>query len=356
MVYRNNIRPAYSNLTDYGKDGETGMWGRLPPIDQQQAREEDQRYQQMNPFQRMISERTSVFDPKTGQYLPIVSGMGPAVGPGGFRPAIGPGGTFLNMASQTAQRGNLFGGIKGALGWAGQAAKDTGSWYKGLPGLLKVGIPAALVGAGIYGKSKLDGANSIQMPSYMAQPGDTDFVGPQIPTEQPTFLKTGNPNDTNDLNLGSGKKPDLYTDPETGQQWYYNMNGWNPLTRGQEQIRAQSEADLAYQAQKSQDALTQMYLADPYKYWAQLGQGTPESVASLTGGRVQAGQQMKPGSVLGFPSAQWYNSLLPSEQAQLAGGLSWLGINPDDWFSMYQKTIPGLSQRQPRTNWEVPNQ
>lgn len=120
----------------------------------------------------------------------------------------------------------------------------------------------------------------------------------------------------------------------------------------QQQQMQEAQAMQQRQAQEAMAAqqMAQMYAADPYKYWAQLGQGTPEAVARLTGGQIGAGEQM--GQVpLSVPSAQWWGNLLPSEQQQIGGGLNWLGVNPEDWYSMYQRMIPGLGSRQIEPMW-----
>lgn len=107
--------------------------------------------------------------------------------------------------------------------------------------------------------------------------------------------------------------------------------------------RGQQEAGAAQQ-------MAQMYAADPYKYWAQMGQGTPEAVARLTGGEIGAGEQF--GHVpLSVPSQQWWGNLLPSEQEQIGGGLNWLGVDPQDWYSMKQRMIPGMGSRQMGPSW-----
>lgn len=104
------------------------------------------------------------------------------------------------------------------------------------------------------------------------------------------------------------------------------------------------------QAAAAAQQMAQMYAADPYKYWAQMGQGTPGAVARLTGGQVAPGQQFQ-GAPLSIPSAQWWQNLLPSEQQQIAGGLNWMGVDPQDWYSMYQRMIPGLGARQMEPTW-----
>jgi len=79
--------------------------------------------------------------------------------------------------------------------------------------------------------------------------------------------------------------------------------------------------------------------------------GTPGAVARLTGGQVGPGQPFQQGVPLSTPSAQWWQNLLPSEQQQIAGGLNWLGVSPEDWYSMYQRMIPGLGTRQMEPVW-----
>ncbi len=125
------------------------------------------------------------------------------------------------------------------------------------------------------------------------------------------------------------------------------------LQTGTQQDIAKQQILGAQEQARLQAALDQqqMYQADPYKYWAQMGTPTPEAVARLTGGQVQAGQPFQPGTALSTPSAQWWGNLLPSEQQQVMGGVNWLGVNPADWYSMYQRMIPGLGQRQVEPRW-----
>ncbi len=114
-------------------------------------------------------------------------------------------------------------------------------------------------------------------------------------------------------------------------------------------LEMQSEATRQQQAEATQQQIAAMYLQDPYKYWAQLGQGTPESVAALTGGQLQAGQPAQYAQ-MGLPSAQWWGSQAPSQQQQVLGGLNWMGVDPQDWLNRYQQLIPGSGGR-PTTTW-----
>ena len=130
-----------------------------------------------------------------------------------------------------------------------------------------------------------------------------------------------------------------------------NLNYLNAQLAGQmAQVQAQIEGSRTQQAAKAAQDMANMYAADPYKYWAQLGTPTPAAVARLTGGQVGAGQPFKP-TPLSVPSSQWWGNLLPSEQQQISGGLNWMGINPEDWYSMYQRMIPGLGARQVEPAW-----
>jgi len=119
----------------------------------------------------------------------------------------------------------------------------------------------------------------------------------------------------------------------------------------QQAMERQMEMQRQMQAASAAQQMAQMYAADPYKYWAQLGAGTPEAVARLTGGQVGAGEQFQQGVPLSTPSQQWWGNLLPSEQQQISGGLNWLGVNPQDWFAMQQRMIPGLGARQMEPAW-----
>ena len=116
-------------------------------------------------------------------------------------------------------------------------------------------------------------------------------------------------------------------------------------------MEQQSGAQRGLQEAGAAQQMAQMYAADPYKYWAQMGQGTPGAVSRLTGGQIAPGQPMAQGIPLSTPSSQWWQNLLPSEQQQISGGLNWLGVDPQDWYSMYQRMIPGRGQRQTGPQW-----
>lgn len=118
----------------------------------------------------------------------------------------------------------------------------------------------------------------------------------------------------------------------------------------QQAMGAQAGFSQQQQQQAVQQQMAQMFAADPYKYWAQMGQGTPGAVAQLTGGQIAPGEEFG-ATPLSTPSAQWWGGLLPSEQQQIAGGLNWMGIDPQDWYSIYQRMIPGLGQRQVTPAW-----
>ena len=117
-----------------------------------------------------------------------------------------------------------------------------------------------------------------------------------------------------------------------------------------EQMIKQMEMERGMQSAGAAQQMSQMYAADPYKYWAQMGTPTPEAVARLTGGQIGAGEQFGQ-TPMSVPSAQWWGNLLPSEQQQIMGGINWLGVDPYDYLSMYQRMIPGLGSRQFEPTW-----
>jgi len=116
-------------------------------------------------------------------------------------------------------------------------------------------------------------------------------------------------------------------------------------------VEQQAEWSRRLQAEQAAQQMAQMYAADPYKYWAQMGMGTPGAVSRLTGGEVGPGEQFQQGVPLSMPSSQWWQNLLPSEQQQISGGLNWLGVDPQDWYSIYQRMIPGMGSRQMSPRW-----
>lgn len=247
-------------------------------------------------------------------------------------------------------------------------------WLGGIPGWMgkHKAATAGLGVLGFLGLPNLFGGGEAAPP--MAPPE----IPPEIPTTDPDVPPSGLPPP------GS----DEYTGEPFGQPQIIEVDGdrfwWNPMGQGgrgnweklpsggaaaggltPEQQMAMAESDrqsameqirLQYQLAREQQGagaaqdLTQMYAADPYKYWAQLGQMTPEAVARLTGGAQQPGEPFSP-HPFSYPSAQWWGNLLPSEQQQIGGALGWMGINPQDWYSMYQRMIPGLGQRQVEPQW-----
>ena len=116
--------------------------------------------------------------------------------------------------------------------------------------------------------------------------------------------------------------------------------------------QGQGDIDRQRQAAGAAQQMANMYAADPYKYWAQMGTPTPEAVARLTGGEIAGGEAFQQGVPLSTPSAQWWGNLLPSEQQQISGGLNWLGIDPQDWMANYQRMIPGTGARQMGPAWQ----
>jgi len=119
------------------------------------------------------------------------------------------------------------------------------------------------------------------------------------------------------------------------------MNNQAQAAQTAQQNELMRQRELAASTQN----MANMYAADPYKYWAQMGQLTPEAVAALTGGEVAPGEKFS-GVPLSHPSMQWWNNLLPSEQEQILGALNWMGVSPEDWFEMQQRMMPGLASRQ----------
>ena len=193
------------------------------------------------------------------------------------------------------------------------------------------------------------------------------------PTTLPAAGDTGGGDTGTDKYTPTGT-PQIYTDPSSGQQYYWyvdNSTGagyWVPFgtasgpnsstgetnasnERIQEDINAGNLADIdaqrkateEQQSQASYQTLMNSWLSNPYLYWQQLGQSTPQSVDSLMGGRA-----FGPGGYMSTPSAQWWNQLLPSQQQQVQGAVGDLGVNPADWLASYQRMIPGTPQGVPQ--------
>ena len=274
------------------------------------------------------------------------------------------------------------------LAWLSQYAP----WLTG-PALGAMAHPTATAAvptiAGLAGSQAMGTAPPINVPGMEAAlpGGGVAPPTPPTPVAPPTLPQPGEVTTTGEP-TGPGEPPQI-VEVEGQRFWWnsqggmYGTGGWELLRAPQvpgltpEQEIAQAEAERAHQMETLQlqyqleqqlmkaqagqgreaqqagaaQQMAQMYAADPYKYWAQLGMGTPEAVSRLTGGEVKPGQQFQQGVQLSTPSAQWWGGLLPSEQQQIMGGLNWMGVDPQDWAAMYQQMIPGLGQRQMGPVW-----
>jgi hypothetical protein len=324
-----------------------------------------------------------IFNPgwQDQQYL---TGYGPMVGLAGS----GLGG-IVAESEAAAKAGQL--GLAGTGATVAKTAPKIPQWLGALGGLIKKHPLAATLGAaggGYMGYANRPGQESPFPPGMTEAPGfqalwpgwtpdyktSSKFGG--APTTQPSAQAPapvlpepgmgglgGEPEEPRVVDVGGQQ---FWYDPGTGtwnllpqqkaaantdQDWWYqqNINRENNAA-SLEQIRLQNELARQREAASATENMATMYAQDPYKYWAQMGQLTPEAVARLTGGQVQAGQPFQ-GTPLSYPSMQWWNNLLPSEQEQILGVLNWMGINPEDWFAMQQRMMPGLSSRQMEPVW-----
>lgn len=303
-------------------------------------------------------------------------------------------------------------GVAGGAALGGYGVPAAASWLSGMaPGLTGAALPfvshPVLGGIGGAGAGWM-GSQMMQPPAAPTGPPGLPGLPPTEPTPTPgqpavgqtrvNYSPTGVPfleewngtewmRTTEQLEAGPETQPQVIE--AGGQQFWwdptggmYGTGGWSIIpTRAEgltpeqqiglsEEERAHQMEMLKMQYQLEQQAMTQqagasreqqaaaaaqqmsqMYAADPHKYWAQLGMGTPGAVARLTGGEVSPGQPFQQGVPLSTPSAQWWGGLLPSEQQQISGGLNWLGVDPADYYSMYQRMIPGLGQRQMGPVW-----
>ncbi len=277
-------------------------------------------------------------------------------GASGFAPWLtGP--ALTAMAHPTAL--GIFGGLGGLMGSSIMAPGDVGKPVPLAPGLTPADLPPPTTMPG--------GAPTLPMP------GEGGTTGP---TEQPQVVDvegqkfwwnpTGGIYGTGGWELARAPSTQLTPEQQIGQasagrQFTANQAALQREAQmeqlktqyGLEQglMGTQSGLDREAQAAAAAQQMAQMYAADPYKYWAQMGQGTPEAVARLTGGQVAPGEQMQQGVPLSQPSQQWWGNLLPSEQQQIGGGLNWLGVDPQDWYAMQQRMIPGLGSRQMGPAW-----
>ena len=214
----------------------------------------------------------------------------------------------------------------------------------------------------------------------LPQPGEGG--GAEAPTQPTFFTDEQGIRWIRDEDTGTWSQVDVPTLPrtDTGLTPEQQLGEFEAQRTARiQEIELQMEMQRQMQEASAAQQMTQMYAADPYKYWAQLGAGTPEAVARLTGyqglsakelgalspherakyigeleerypGQVAPGEEMQH-TPLSTPSQQWWGNLLPSEQQQIMGGVNWLGIDPMDWYSMQQRMIPGLGARQLEPAW-----
>jgi hypothetical protein len=280
------------------------------------------------------------------------------------------------------QAGTAYGAVKAAIPSIPKAAAQVAPAVAGVATKVATGAKGVLAGIPAWmGKHKLATGALAGLGSYLAwinRPGQT-------PAEQsgmvnwtsttPTAAPTPTPSALPEPGAMGGEEPKIVD--VGGQRFWYDpgTGSWNLLPAGQgddelareqmaqqmqlaqmqqqwqmEQLNRQYELERQMQLAGATQDMATMYAQDPYKYWAQMGQLTPEAVARLTGGAVQAGQPFK-GTPLSYPSMQWWANLLPSEQQQIYGALNWMGINPEDYQAMQQRMIPGLGSRQMEPVW-----
>jgi hypothetical protein len=250
--------------------------------------------------------------------------------------------------------------------WLGKIGNVLGQINKKTPGLVKLGVPAG--GAYAWWANTQEDNTGGGMPWDML-PIPSTVPGTTTPTETPNLPNIGGGEMGGNPKIVEVSGYKFWYDPGTGQ-WtmipaakanepaedqsaYYQMQLQIARENAASQLaQIQLQNDLARQREgkSAAEEMAQMYAAEPYKYWAQMGQLTPEAVARLTGGAVQAGQPFK-GTPLSYPSMQWWQNLLPSEQTQILGALNWMGINPEDWTAMQARMIPGLGSRQIEPVW-----
>lgn len=294
---------------------------------------------------------------------------------------LGKAGLGLGLAAGGAALGGV--GIPAGL----SALSGVAPWLTG-PALAAMAHPTALGAIGGIGGlmgSSMMAPGGIGEPPPSGVPGvPTGPPAPVVPPTTPPVLPQ--PGELPEAGLPTGEPQVI----EVGGQsfWWnptggmYGTGGWDliparaPMGLTPEQQIAQTEEQRAHQiemlkmqygleqqamgaqagygrqqqAEAAQQQMQQMFSADPYKYWAQMGRGTPEAVARLTGGEIGVGEAFEH-TPMSTPSAQWWGNLLPSEQQQVAGGLNWMGIDPQDWYSMYQRMIPGMGSRQMGPVW-----
>jgi len=296
---------------------------------------------------------------------------------------------WLSQAAGRMAMPGAFGGLTqaalpAARGGVGQALKAVPQWMGRHKALTGLGL-----GAGAIGLANLPGGEAgLPQPPSPGQMG----TGLEGLTAMPPGAPPGTEGGPPEPGAGEGGGPDIRTDAD-GNKWILNefTGQWTMIQPQQvrgltpEQTMAESLAEreaamarrtatdeasmarmreniaaeeAAMQAQFTgqrgmQEAgaaqqMAQMYAQDPYKYWAQMGLGTPEAVSRLTQGDegIAPGEQFQPGVPLSMPSQQWWGNLLPSEQQQIMGGLNWMGIDPADWQATRMRMIPGMQSRQ----------
>lgn len=362
-------------------DEEKRKWWELWKADERTQTQLGQAYEQEQGrpgWQQFLLGPSITQEPGGGAYSPLLRGVPPTVGIPGTG-GVGLAGGMLGGPTAAQSAANQLWKVPQWMGQhkllAGAGALAT---YAGFENLRYQATPPGMTS----GPDETWPSRGVAPPG-MVQSGAPPMLQedgtPITPTEETVTL----PKPGDDI-TGVGGQPLFFTD-ESGIRWVYNdyTGQWTqvqaPAVRGltaeQEIAQAQmerehqqallrqqyelergamtqqSEAERGTQQAGAAQQMAQMYAADPYKYWAQMGMGTPGAVARLTGGEIGPGEPFQQGVPLSMPSQQWWGNLLPSEQQQISGGLNWLGVDPQDWYSMKQRMIPGLEQRQISPQW-----
>jgi hypothetical protein len=268
------------------------------------------------------------------------------VGKGALGTSLGVG--ALDLAAKAPWASKVLGTVGGVGGYlAGKTPGVTGGAEGGVsvPGVPDTtpGVDSFPTNPKVGDKATIAGVNYIWDGTQWGIDTGTSATG------NPNVVTVGGQNFWQDPATGAWSiiTADTGMTPEQQLGLFLGETGGTSLALQQEQ----EEVARQLQAQQAAEQIAQIYAANPYLYWAQLGQGTPESVAALTRGQAQPGQPFSP-TPLGVPSAQWWNNLGPNEQQQIFGALNWMGVNPAEYQNLYNKMIPGLgAQQQAVAQW-----
>ena len=236
-----------------------------------------------------------------------------------------------------------------------------GPFGYGGPGEYAGGGPFGYGGPGVFTPEVAMGGGGTPATPTLGQPGasDVEAAFQKQVTDLQNQLATlqGQQQDTSEADALRKQLADLQQQWDALQQQQEEGGGLKTITQGgyvfyQDPVTLEwtiaGPAQISPE-QETQQRLIQQWGEQPSRYyipltWAATGKAptTPEAVAALQG--VTPGEELQ-ALPMETPSLQFWNSLVPEEQQQILGTADWLGISPETFMNIYQRMVPGVSDR-----------